>query len=34
MQGITPIWTDKDRKLYRQAKADMQSGKSVLKRIE
>lgn len=33
-KGYTPDWTNKDRELYRKAKADIQSGKSVLKRIE
>jgi len=33
-KGYTPDWTEKDRELYRKAKADMQSGKSILKRIE
>jgi len=30
----TPDWTEKDRKMYRQAKENIESGKSVLKRIE
>ena len=30
---MTPEWTEKDKRIYRKAKQDLKSGKSILKEI-